>query len=113
MPMKIMYRLLAVIICSIALIQWYGIGERISHGLWQWYKFYGYSSNAYTTVGETSLLITSIATVITLTFCVFVYKFSEDKFTKLAVKLSSYSLTLGYFSLIILLISPIGFLVQR
>lgn len=111
--MKTLYRLLALIICFAALIQWYGIGERIIHGLWQWFKFYGYSNDGRTTVSETSLIITSVATFITLIFCILLHKYSEDKFTKLTVKLSSYSLTLGYSSLIVLLISPIGFLVQR
>ncbi len=113
MTMKNLYKLLAVLICFIALIQWYGIGERIIHGLWQWFKFYGYSNNGHTTVNETSLLITSIATFTTLIFYVILYKFSEDKFTQLTVRFSSYSLALGYSSLIALLISPIGFLVQR
>jgi len=50
MAMMNLYRFTSMALIFAAAIQWLGVGERIYHGLWQWYKFSEFSNNGHTTV---------------------------------------------------------------
>lgn len=108
-----MHRFLAIFIATIAVIQCYGIGERIIHASWQWYKFYGYSNDGYTTLSVGMTIFTFAASIITLIWGLSIYENSSDKFTLLTIKYSSYSLAFWSFLLALLVMSPLGQIVQR
>jgi hypothetical protein len=112
MPKGFMHRILAIIIFSIAVIQLYGIGDKVIHASWQWYKFYGYSNEGYTTINISMALFTYITSIITIIIGYRLYKTPHGKLTDLTIKYSSYSLFSGILLLSVLLISPLGQLVQ-
>jgi hypothetical protein len=96
-----------------ALMQWLGVGERIHHAIWQWYKFADYGGGGHTTVGYSAVLLTFTLSAVAISLCCLIYKNTNDVFVSVVTKYSSYSLVLGLASLSTLLISPIGQLVQR
>lgn len=111
--MNIMLRATSIALSIIAAIQLFGISEKITHALWQWYKFYGYSNNGHTTLDASLVTFTYITSICAILAGFMVFKKSPDKFSKLAAKYSAVSLTIGIIALSFLLISPIGQLVRR
>ena len=112
MPKGFMHRILAIFIFSIAVIQLYGISDKLIHAAWQWYKFYGYSNDGHTTVNASMALFTYIISIVTLMIGYCINKKYHEKFANLTIKYSSYSLFSGILLLTVLLISPLGQLVR-
>ena len=116
MPMNIMLRAISIALSIIAAIQLFGISEKITHALWQWYKFYGYSNNGHignTTLDVSIVIFTYIASISAIFVGFIICKKSPDKPSRFLAKYSAVSLTTGIIALSILLISPIGQLVHR
>ena len=40
------YKFAAIFLLVIAVIQWFGIGEKTYHALWQWYKFKDFNGDS-------------------------------------------------------------------
>lgn len=94
-------------------IQWLGVGERIYHGVWQWYKFSGYSNDGYTSISYTMASFTFAASLGLIFLGVAVYKFSEEKLVSKVAAISASALSLGIAGLFILLASPVGIIASR
>ena len=62
--MNNVYRLISVFLAVTAMVQLFGIGERVHHALWQWYKFAGYRNDGHTTLDATMVVAT-----FALSFC--------------------------------------------
>lgn len=103
----------AIILMVAALIQWLGVGERIYHGIWQWYKFSGYSDDGYTSISYTMAAFTFAASLGLILLGITVYKFSEEKLISKMAAISASALSLGMAGLVILLASPVGSLALR
>jgi len=108
-----MYKTAAILLLISAVIQWLGIGEKIYHALWQWYKFKDFSANGHTTISYTMAIATYLLSALLVTVGIFLAKYREDAFVKLTCKISTASLIIGILSLSVLLLSPLGELVSR
>lgn len=112
--MNNVYRLVAAFLAVTAMIQLCGIGERVHHALWQWYKFAGYSNAGNTTLGATMVVATFV-----LSFCAtfvawLVYKYSvKQRWAAKVAMYSGFSFCVGLALLSALLISPLALVVQR
>lgn len=111
--MSHLYKFAAILLLVTAVIQWFGIGERIYHALWQWYKFKGFSSDGHTTVSYTMAIVTYALSVLLIGVGLFLAKCKGGAFVNLTGKISSTSLIVGVISLSLLLLSPLGELVLR
>lgn len=111
--MNYLYKTAAILLLVAAVVQWLGIGERIYHALWQWYKFKDFGSVGYTTVSYTMVLVTYAMSALLIVAGLFLAKYRDGTFINLACKVSTASLTIGVLSLSLLLLSPIGELVSR
>lgn len=106
--MNNMYRLTSVFLAITAMVQLFGIGERVLHALWQWYKFVGYSNDGHTTLGTTMVAVTFVLSLCAIFVAWLVYKCSVKQLW--AAKLAMYSgisFCLGLALLSALLISPL------
>jgi hypothetical protein len=91
-----------------AILQWVGIGERIQHALWQWFKFKDYSGGGYTTVSSTSFIVVSGLTAILVVIAIVLTRSNTSKFANVVVKISLASFITGISCLYILVLSPLG-----
>lgn len=111
--MNNVYRLISVFLAVTAMVQLFGIGERIQHALWQWYKFAGYSNDGHTTLGTTMVVSTFVLSLCAIFIAWLVYKFSAKQLWSAKVAMySGFSFCLGLALLSALLISPLAQLVQ-
>ena len=93
--MKNSLRLLALIFLLTATIQLLGVGERINHALWQWYKFYGYSDSGITTISEKMAFVTFIISVTLIVLGVVIKDKINEHVVKQAITYSYRSLSVG------------------
>jgi len=111
--MNNLYKILAIVLIATAVIQWLGIGERIYHAFWQWYKFKDYSGNGYTTISYGMALVTYVLSGLLMALGLFLAKCQAGSFVTLSGKYSSAALAVGILCLSLLLLSPLGELVKR
>jgi hypothetical protein len=104
-----LYRLLSVLLVFTAFIQWYGIGDRIQHALWFWYKFTGYSHEGYITLDQTMVKVTfvlsSVAVIVAYLVC---KQRPEHRWMAKTARYSAVSLIAGLVGLSLLLPSPLA-----
>ena len=110
--MKRLYIIAAILLFGAALIQWLGIGEKVYHAIWQWYKFKDFSNNGHTTISHTMAIVTYGLSILLIGAGLFLVKYSKGTFVNLISKVSTISLILGLLSLSLLILSPLGELVQ-
>lgn len=112
--MNNVYRLISVFLAAIAMVQLFGIGERVHHALWQWYKFAGYSNDGHITLGSTMVFATFALSFCAIFVAWLVYKFSVKQLWAAKVAMySGFSFCLGLALLSALLISPLAQMAQR
>jgi len=115
--MKNILRIIALIFVVTAIAQLLGIGERIFHALWQWYKFYGYSNSGQTTINTKIAVFTFITSGTLIALGYFIKEKVTEQYVKKAIIYSysySYSsISVGILLLTVLLLSPISKLVVR
>jgi len=111
--MKNIFRIIAIIFVASATIQLLGVGERIYHALWQWYKFYGYSNSGHTTISAKMALFTFVASGILIIFGYSIKQKVKEHLVMKAIIYSYSSLSVGVLLLATLIVSPIGEIVAR
>ncbi|MDT3297743.1 MULTISPECIES: hypothetical protein [Shewanella] len=112
--MNNVYRLTSVFLAITAIVQLLGIGERVHHALWQWYKFAGYSNDGHTTLDATMVVATFVLSLCAVFVALLVYKCSVKQLWVAKVAMySGFSFCLGLVLLSALLISPLAQVVQR
>ena len=111
--MNITHRTISIALLLVAGIQLFGVSEKVFHGLWLWYVFYGYSNDGQTTLNISLVIFTYAASIIAIGIDFIIFKKSPDKIAAQFAKLSGVSLATGVLVLTILLFSPLGGLVQR
>ncbi len=112
--MNNVYRLISVFLAVTAMVQLFGIGERVHHALWQWYKFAGYRNDGHTTLDATMVVATFALSFCAIFVAWLVYKFSVKQLWAAKVAMySGFSFCLGLALLSALLISPLAQVVQR
>ncbi len=112
--MNHVYRLTSVFLAITAMIQLFGIGERVHHALWQWYKFADYSNDGYTTLGATMVVATFILSSCAIFVAWLIYKCLDKQLWVAKVAMySGCSFCLGIALLSALLMSPLAQVVQR
>jgi len=111
--MKKTTRITTIILLIAVSVQWLGVGERLVHGLWQWYKFNGFSNNGHTTINILLFQLTLALTLIMVVVGITTYRLSSEPYISKAASISTYMLAIGGLVLLGLVISPIGVLVSR
>ena len=109
--MKNILRIIALLFVISAILQLLGIGERIYHSLWQWYKFYGYSNSGHTTISSKMEIFAFLTSGSLILFGFFINRKAKELIVKRAIICSYSSLSIGVLLLAALLVSPIGKLV--
>jgi len=108
------FRLISVFLAVSAMIQLFGIAERIHHALWQWYKFSGYTNDGHTTLDETMVIATFGLSLCAIFIAWLVCRYSTKQSWAAEVAMySAFSLCLGLALLSAILISPLAQMVQR
>lgn len=111
--MSHLYKIAAIFLLLAAVAQWLGIGERIYHAIWQWYKFKDFSGNGHTTISYTMAVATYTLSALLIGTGLYLAKCQSGTFIKLTGKITTTSLIIGVLSLSLLLLSPLGELVPR
>lgn len=112
--MNNVYRLLSVFLAATAMVQLLGIGERVHHALWQWYKFSGYNDGGNNTLDATMVVSTFVLSLCAVFVAWLVYQFSaKQQWAAKVATYSGFSFCLGLVLLSALLISPLAQMVQR
>jgi len=111
--MKNILHIIVLFFLVTAIAQLLGIGERIYHALWQWYKFNGYSNAGQSTINEKIAIFTFITSGALITLGYFIKEKVKEQYVKKTLIYSCYSLSVGVLLLTALLISPISSLVVR
>jgi magnesium-transporting ATPase (P-type) len=101
-------RFIALFSIIVAVIQIYGIGEKLQHALWQWYKFKDFSGDGYTTVSMHMFLVTTVVSVINICVANWVSRQNIGRFFSTCSLYSSQALLSGIMVLIVLLASPLA-----
>ena len=101
-------KLAAVLLLMSAVVQWLGIGEKIYHALWQWYKFKDFGGGGHTTVSGTMAMATYTLSALLVGAGMFLVNCPGGKFVNLVGKISTVSIVTGVLSLSVLLLSPLG-----
>jgi len=112
--MNNVYRFAAVFLAVTAIVQLLGIGERVHHALWQWFKFYGYSNDGHTTLDALMVVFTFGFSIFAIFMAWLICKFAAEQSwaTKVAMY-SGISCCLGLALLSALVISPLAQVVLR
>ena len=96
------------LLCLVATVQIFAIGEKLFHALWQWYKFQGTGGNGHTTFSAEMFWMTIIFSFFGITASYLLLKHLDGNIgTKLA-RLSGTTMSLGLFILVILVLSPLA-----
>jgi hypothetical protein len=111
--MKNIYRALSIILLLASLIQMLGVGERILHGMWLWYKFNDYSDDGYTTISLFSVYLTYGLSFLLIAVGFFIFKMSTERLVSNIAMLSIFLLGSGLLALSAILASPIAQLASR
>ena len=106
--MRNVKRFIALFSVILAVIQLYGIGEKLHHALWQWYKFKDFSGGGYTTVSMHMFVVTTVASVFGICIAHWVSRQNIGHFFSTCSLYSSWSLFSGIMVLIGLLASPLA-----
>jgi len=101
-------RFIALFSLIVAVIQIYGIGEKLQHALWQWYKFKDFSGGGYTTVSMHMFVVTTVVSVISVCVANWVARQNIGRFFSTCSLYSSRALLSGIMVLIVLLASPLA-----
>ena len=108
--MKIIHLAATLLIFAAAVLQLYGIGERVIHAYHQWQHFVGYSNNGHTTLNQNFVAFTYIVSVLLIFMGFYIFRSSKVSYIKYISIGGSSSLLLGLLCLSTLLISPYGVL---
>ena len=110
--MTYLYKLAAIVLLLVAMIQWCGVGERIIHAIIQWVKFRD-DIDGHTTISYSMAVVTYVLSGISIMIALFLATRAGENFVSISGKISGTSLLIGVISLSVLLVSPLGELVTR
>ncbi len=103
-----------IAILLLAIVQWFGIGERTYHAWWMWHKFKGYDESGHTTLSKEMVGITYALSLLLIVASLLVRQYwGLSPITKRINYIAMALLTIGVCWLTLLLASPFAMVVSR